>query len=366
MKTVCVVGAGLSGLVCGMRLSKAGFQVHIVEELTYPGGLIASGKIGKEYLERLPHHLRKTDHALLSLIKEVGLSDKVEWFDSLWHGHASSKKIGYFTNGFAGLVNMLVQDITDNGGQISYSYTVSEITKNTETDIYTTTCVLSNSDRINIESDYVVFTGSCRSFINVSHGLPLAMDIRDQLMNITYKSQISLLMVLKQQVSEVYFKNTHDDANPYQRIINHSKCFGTRGYGGNVIYLVGDCSISDPLWIEDDAKIMDRYFSAFRKIYPSIRKNDIKTWRLTKTRYARAEKYPDTDLTMPTSNVFICASGLTKKSTEATPTNRMEDVVALANDICSRIEFDAEKKSALIDVMNSSEASFVTPIPNMT
>ena len=49
-RKVCIVGAGLSGLVCGMRLAKAGFDVDIVEELTYAGGLLASTRVGNEYI----------------------------------------------------------------------------------------------------------------------------------------------------------------------------------------------------------------------------------------------------------------------------------------------------------------------------
>ena len=32
-KTVCIIGSGLSGLTCGMKLAKAGFNVTVVEEL---------------------------------------------------------------------------------------------------------------------------------------------------------------------------------------------------------------------------------------------------------------------------------------------------------------------------------------------
>ena len=88
-KTVCIIGSGLSGLTCGMRLAKAGFNVTVVEELASPGGLLAYTRIGREYLELLPHHLRKSDKALLALSKEMGVDDKIEWYDSAWSGKAS-------------------------------------------------------------------------------------------------------------------------------------------------------------------------------------------------------------------------------------------------------------------------------------
>lgn len=354
-KTVLIVGAGLSGLVCGMRLSKAGFDVQIVEELTYAGGLLASSRIGKEYLELLPHHLRKTDKALLSLAKEEGLN--VEWFDSLWYGRASRRKVGYFTGGFASLINSLIQDITDNGGRISYSTTVSEIAECTDGSgfKYATSCVLNDSGSLVIKSDYVIFTGSCRSFVNCSHGLPIPINFRDQLMNISYKASISIMMVLKRCPSEVYFQRL-DSTTPFNRIVNHSNVFGIRSYGGNIVYLVGTCSISDSLWVASDEEIMDKYFSAFHKMYPVIKKSDIKSWRLTKNRYSVSERYPDQPLFTPAENMYICASGLTKYATAETPENRMDAIVALAGVICRQIIKTASEEHA------EDNASVVTPI----
>ena len=39
-KTVCIIGSGLSGLTCGMKLAKAGFNVTVVEELASRGGKV--------------------------------------------------------------------------------------------------------------------------------------------------------------------------------------------------------------------------------------------------------------------------------------------------------------------------------------
>lgn len=342
-KSVCIIGAGLSGLVCGMRLSRAGFKVQIIEDLSFPGGLLASSRIGKEYLEFLPHHIRKTDRALAALSKDLGISDDIEWFDSFWHGRASRKKLGYFKGGFSTLINRLIQEIIDNGGIINYSTTVTEITSNgTEDAKYCTSCVLSNSSRVDFISDYVVFTGSCRSFINASYGLPISINTRDQLMNITYLSEICLMMVLKNKPTDVYFQKVQD-GQPFSRIVNHSNCFGLRGYDGNVVYLVGKCQISDPMWVEDDSVIKDYYFKAYRNLFSGTTKNDIKAWRLTKIRYSVADRLPETDLTMPVENIYICSSALAAQDS-STPENRMDEVVMLANSISDRVIKSAQDK----------------------
>ena len=336
-KTVCIIGSGLSGLTCGMRLAKAGFRVTVVEELTSPGGLLAYTRIGREYLELLPHHLRKSDKTLLALSKEMGVDDRINWFDSAWSGKASHRKVGYFDGGFACLISSLMQEITDNGGHINYSTTVAEIAR-LGNGMYRTSCILSNSTRVVFDSAYVIFTGSCRTCVNVSHGLPIKMDDRDILMNVTYSAKITSLMVMKHEVSQMFYQVPPKDSGlPFKAIINHSSAFGERGYGGAVVYLVGSCSITDALWIDSDAEIMLKYFAGLRKLYPSLRKSDVRSWRLTKTRYALTTHYPEINLTNPCENLYVCSTGLTKYATNDTPENHMDSVAALAGKISSEI-----------------------------
>jgi hypothetical protein len=265
----------------------------------------------------------------------MGVDDKINWFDSAWSGKASHRKVGYYDGGFACLISSLMQAITDNGGHICYSTTVAEIAR-LGSGMYRTSCILSNSTRVVIDSAYVIFTGSCRTFVNVSHGLPIPIDLRDIMMNVTYKAGLSVMMVSKKPVSEMFFQHA-PDFMPFDNIINHTAGFGERGYGGYVIYLTGRCSTTDNLWIESDSAIMTTYFTALRKLYPSLRKSDIKSWRVTKTRYAISERYPDIDLTNPCENLYICASGLTKYHTSDIPVNHMDPVIQLAGSISSGI-----------------------------
>ena len=73
------------------------------------------------------------------------------------------------------------------------------------------------------------------------------------------------------------------------------------------------------------------------KQYRSIRKSDVKSWRVTKIRYAQAEKYPGIDLTNPCENLYVCSTGLARFDTADVPENRMELTVSLAGRICQMI-----------------------------
>ncbi|MBP5774571.1 MAG: FAD-dependent oxidoreductase [Clostridiales bacterium] len=354
-KSVCIIGAGLSGLTCGMRLARAGFKVTVVEELASPGGLLSYTRIGREYLELTPHHLRKSDRSLLALIKEMGVEDKISWFDSTWQGRASQRKVGYFDGGFSCLISSLAQEITDHGGRICFSTTVAEISRLGSGE-YRTVCVLPNSTRFVIDSTYVIFTGSCRTFVNVSHGLPIPMDNRDIMMNVTYSAKISAFMVLKHENSQMFYQQMTTGSDiPFDRIINHTSCFGQRGYGGSVVYLVGSCQVADPIWIASDADIMQKFFTAYKKLYRSIRKSDVKSWRVTKIRYAQSEPYPGIDLTNPCENLYVCSTGLAKYNNSETPENRMELAVSLAGKICSMI--NAKEAQSANEVLSVTEVT---------
>lgn len=81
MKNIAVIGAGAGGLAAAYDLVKAGHQVTVFEQESRPGGLAAGFKEpGWDWsLEKFYHHWFQTDHAILSLIDELGLSDKVQF-----------------------------------------------------------------------------------------------------------------------------------------------------------------------------------------------------------------------------------------------------------------------------------------------
>jgi protoporphyrinogen oxidase len=88
---IAVLGAGVAGLVAGMRLTEAGHAVDVYERWPGLGGQAATLDVGQgDLLERYYHHLFSTDRHIAALYEELGMPDELEWISS---------SVAYFTDG---------------------------------------------------------------------------------------------------------------------------------------------------------------------------------------------------------------------------------------------------------------------------
>jgi len=341
--SVCIIGAGLTGLVCARRLAQRGFRVQVVEQHSTPGGMLASVRIGHEYIELIPHHLRKSDRNTLSLLKELGLHEDIAWYDSYWYGRAGRKKLGYPEKGFHSLISALSQEITDQGGIIYYGYTVMDIDATVESKRqYHVSCVLSDCTTIVLDTDIVLFTGSCRNLAHITHNLDLPTDFRDPLLDITYKANMSLLLVMKSQFTGCFSRPFGEDF-PFQRLIQHTNLVGERRYGGHILYLCGSFQTAHPMWTQSDADVFKTFFKHLQKLNPTLVRSDIKTWRLSRTRYALPTSLPEMPLAAPLPGLFLCSMAMINDGHEPAE-YRMDPTIALANETARMIEDSVSDK----------------------
>jgi protoporphyrinogen oxidase len=89
-KKILVVGAGPMGLVAAWELLKAGHQVDVFEHDDRVGGMSASFDFDGLLIERYYHFICRGDEALLSLLNETNLTDRLRW---------KTTTMGYFHNG---------------------------------------------------------------------------------------------------------------------------------------------------------------------------------------------------------------------------------------------------------------------------
>ena len=83
-----VIGGGLTGLVAASRLVQEN-EVDLFEKMPYLGGCLSSYFVNDYFIEKYYHHCFSGDQNLFALLKEMGISDKLEW---------NTGTTGYFAN----------------------------------------------------------------------------------------------------------------------------------------------------------------------------------------------------------------------------------------------------------------------------
>lgn len=86
---VVVIGGGLAGLAAARRLSDT-MDVVLVDDASELGGVLSSYDINGYHIEKYYHHLFQSDTALIDLIHELGLGERLQWVRGT---------TGYFING---------------------------------------------------------------------------------------------------------------------------------------------------------------------------------------------------------------------------------------------------------------------------
>ena len=78
-RTIGIVGGGVAGLTAAYRLLQAGHRVRLFEASPSLGGLVRTFEVGGEPLECFYHHIFTTDTAVVRLINEVGVNERLIW-----------------------------------------------------------------------------------------------------------------------------------------------------------------------------------------------------------------------------------------------------------------------------------------------
>lgn len=78
-KRVVIVGGGLAGLAAAYDLCRSRFEVVVLEAAPDFGGLASSFRLEGHPVERFYHFICGSDRALVDLVSEVGLKDKLHW-----------------------------------------------------------------------------------------------------------------------------------------------------------------------------------------------------------------------------------------------------------------------------------------------
>ncbi len=79
MKSLVIVGGGITGLAAAYLAAKSGVKVTVLEAAGSPGGLLQTFEVGGNRLECFYHHAFTHDVELLWLLRELGIEDRMEF-----------------------------------------------------------------------------------------------------------------------------------------------------------------------------------------------------------------------------------------------------------------------------------------------
>jgi protoporphyrinogen oxidase len=85
-----IIGAGAAGLAAALDLSGKNHKVVVYESAPFIGGQASTIPVGGSPLERGYHHLFTNDAAILELMTDLGIHDKMKWYPS---------RVGTYTEG---------------------------------------------------------------------------------------------------------------------------------------------------------------------------------------------------------------------------------------------------------------------------
>jgi protoporphyrinogen oxidase len=80
---VVIIGGGFTGLAAACQLTRHGHKVVVLERDSEVGGLASSFRIGNTYLEKFYHHWFTSDVYIMSLMKDLGLENKLVLHQSI-------------------------------------------------------------------------------------------------------------------------------------------------------------------------------------------------------------------------------------------------------------------------------------------
>ena len=330
---IAIIGAGLTGLVAGYRLSQKGHKVTIFEKGSDIGGLMGGFKIGNTSLEKAYHHIFSTDNYIIDLAKELGIFDKLSWheektaiyFDKQTYPFMGAidllkfKPLDIFSKIRLGLVKIWLQK--DNNwqkyenelayvwmkkwcGEKAYKVIWEPLLRGKFHDKYKEVSMAwlwarihtrGNSNKLGyFEGGFRIITDEISKRILKNKGKillnyelnpsksPLDRGDFDKILytgaskEIDYLGAICVVFTSKQSLSKYYWHNINDSQSPFLALIQHTNLIDKKEYGGKHVYYMGTYVPNDgELMNKKDSQIKKEFFDYLKKIFPKFKQKQV-------------------------------------------------------------------------------------------
>lgn len=345
---ILVTGGGITGLVAAYRLLQKNYQVTLVEKSGELGGLLGGFKIGGTNLEKAYHHIFKSDTEIISLIKQLGLENKLKWhesktalyYDGTIYPFAGAMDLLKFKplnlidklrlglvkiylekeNNWHKFENVLAYEWMKKWcGDRAYKVVWEPLLKGKFSNRYKDISMAWMWARIHTRSNssengkellgymeggfQLIIDELERKILELGGIIETGVEILDfrklekeydwiittaPLQNVDYLGAVTVVFRSKQSLSPYYWHNINDSKSPFLAIIQHTNLIGTENCGGKNIYYLGTYLPQNHKYFTcKDSLIEKDFFGYLKKIFPEFNEKDIEEKFVFKFKYAQ-------------------------------------------------------------------------------
>jgi len=216
----------------------------------------------------------------------------------------SKELLGYMNNSFGLLYKRLADVIVDNGGRIFLSTRVNKIkVKENET-----IDLITESEALNF--DKVIFTAAPSLLKEMD--MNLNYDYLEKIDKIKYKSNICMMLELKEQLSPYYWVTIADKSYPFVLLIEHTNLIQEEKYKSHIVYLSRYLDENHEINSYSEEKIKELFIEYLQKMFPNWSSEQIINTHLYKFKYAQpviTKEYSKVlpEYNMPIKNLYLAS-----------------------------------------------------------
>ena len=178
------------------------------------------------------------------------------------------ERLGYPMGSFGEVIDVLAQRITELGGQIHTSATVTQIVESggaaTALDVQ-----LEDSQSERREYDAVVATTP--SYVFTKLAPPMPKEYQDKLEGTNYLSAVLMVLVMDRPFTNKYWLSIADSDMPFVALIEHTNLIDRNLYGGkHILYISNYPSRDSDLYQKSAEELMELFVPHLQKINPDF------------------------------------------------------------------------------------------------
>ncbi|MCX7747428.1 MAG: NAD(P)/FAD-dependent oxidoreductase [Clostridia bacterium] len=195
-------------------------------------------------------------------------------------GGVNNEVFGYLKGSFQTLNQKLLDTFIQRGGKILLNSDVKEIVieNNAMKGV-----LVSNEVK---KYDYVFFTASLPLFVDLCKNAPY--EYIENMKKVKYDCVLIGFLVLKKELSDIYWLNVSDSECPFGGIIEHTNLVPKKLYDGrSIVYLSKYLNPDHPLYKMETGEIRELYFRHLKRILPQFNEDMVEDFYVFRNRYGQ-------------------------------------------------------------------------------